>query len=208
MVRRKQKTKRWLSQHSRDPYVRRAGSEGYRSRAAYKLQQIDEKERLIRPGQTIVELGAAPGGWTQYIARRQQGKGTLVAVDLLDMAPVSGTAYIQGDFTDAAVRERIAEAVAGSPVDLVISDLAPNLTGVAVRDQAQAGALWIAVLEFATQVLAPGGNLLLKLFTGEEAEAIVRQCRSQFSSSVVRKPDASRSRSREFYLLNRGFRAG
>lgn len=206
MGRRKQKTKRWLREHSQDPYVRRAETSGFRSRAAFKLQEIDQKDRLVRPGQRVVELGSAPGGWTQYLAERLGGRGLLVTVDLLEMQPIAGSVHLQGDFTDPGLQRALAEVLRGEPVDLVISDLAPNITGVTVMDQARGREIWAAVLEFARQALAPGGGLLLKLFAGEEAQQIAKVCAQWFDKSVVRKPHASRSRSSEYYLLNQGFR--
>lgn len=202
---RKRKTRRWLQEHRGDEYVRRAGKLGYRSRAAFKLEQMDRRDRLFRPGQVVVELGAAPGGWTQYIAQRLGGKGAIFALDLIAMDPLPGVRHLCGDFTDPATRRALAGALGGRGVDLVISDMAPKITGVAVTDQARAAELGAAVLEFASQVLVPGGRLLLKMFAGEEAHHLERLCAASFAQSVVRKPDASRSRSREIYLLNSGF---
>lgn len=208
MGQRKRKTRRWLNEHRRDQYVRRAESSGYRSRAAFKLEQIDRRDRLVRPGQVIVELGAAPGGWTQYLARRLGGTGALFTVDEIAMAPVPGVHHLCGDFTDPATRQTLSRALTGRPVDLVISDMAPKITGVAVIDQAKSRELALTVLEFARQVLVPGGRLLVKLFSGDEVRDLVKVYAESFAESVVRKPDASRSRSREIYLLSSGFRSG
>ncbi len=203
---RKRKTKRWLQEHRSDHYVRRADAEGYRSRAAFKLEQIDRKNRLLRSGMTVVELGAAPGGWSQYLARRLRNKGRLITLDLLPMQAVSGVEHLQGDFTDPSVRELLKQQINNAPVDLVISDMAPNITGIAATDEARRAELWSAVLEFSREILAPGGSLLLKLFAGDEAQQLRQRCKQLFSKSLARKPDASRAHSSEYYLFNQGFR--
>ena len=196
-------SKRWLRDHERDPYVRKARRSKYRSRAAYKLQEIDQRDRLFRPGQLVVDLGAAPGSWSQYAASRIGPRGRVVAVDLLPMAPVNHVQIIEGDFGDVAIAARCLEALRGRKADLVISDMAPNLSGVRATDQARSMQLAELALEFATQVLAPGGDLLLKLFQGSGADEFRKELVEHFQRVIVRKPAASKSESREFYVLAR-----
>jgi 23S rRNA (uridine2552-2'-O)-methyltransferase len=201
-------SRRWLERHVSDAYVRKARRAGLRSRAAYKLEELDRLERLFRPGQAVAELGAAPGGWTQYLRRRLGPTGRIVAVDLLPIAPIEGVTLIQGDFADPAVQARVGEAL-GRPADLVISDLAPNISGVRDADDARCAALHEAVLDFARRHLAPGGILVLKVFEGAAAQEFRRRCTRFFASAAARKPGASRAESREFYLVCRSprFRA-
>jgi len=206
MGQRKRKTRQWLRRHEADPYVRRAVQQGYRSRAAFKLEDIDQRDRLLRPGMTVVELGAAPGGWTQYIARRLGGNGKVVAVDVVPMGDIAGVDFVHGDFLDPATLQAVQQSLGQRQADLVISDMAPKLTGIDATDQARTIELAEAALSFAEAVLVPGGSLLLKLFSGGESSAFRARCAARFSQSLVRKPAASRARSREFYLLNRGFR--
>jgi 23S rRNA (uridine2552-2'-O)-methyltransferase len=198
----------WIAEHERDNYVRRARSEGVRSRAAYKLEQLDRRDRLLRPGMIVVDLGAAPGGWSQYAVRRLSGRGRVVAVDLLAMDPIAGVDFIQGDFTDSAVVDALLERLGETRVDLVLSDMAPNISGVAGSDQARAMALCEAALCFALQVLAPGGRLLVKAFQGAGLDELRREMGGHFRRVLIRKPEASRSRSRELYLLADGFLGG
>jgi len=198
----------WVAEHERDNYVRRARSEGMRSRAAYKLEQLDRRDRLLRPGMVVVDLGAAPGGWSQYVARRLSGRGRVLAVDLLDMDPIAGVEFIRGDFTDTQVVAGLRERLGETPVDLVLSDMAPNISGIAGSDQARAMALCEAALYFARQVLAPGGKLLVKAFQGAGFDELRREMGDYFGRVLIRKPEASRSRSRELYLLGDGFREG
>jgi 23S rRNA (uridine2552-2'-O)-methyltransferase len=195
---------KWLRSHLRDPFVREASARGYRSRAALKLIQIDDRQRLLRPGACVVDLGAAPGGWTQVAVERVGSRGRVVAVDLLDMAPVHGATVLRGDFTDPGVRAHLQAQLRGVPVDLVMSDMAPNLTGMKDADQARAGQLAAQALEFAVALLREQGAVLIKLFHGAGMEEVVAQARTQFRSVSVRKPPASRSRSAETYLLGRG----
>ncbi len=201
----KRRTKRWLSAHRQDAFVRRAAQEGYRSRAAYKLMEIDRRDRLLRPGMTVVDLGAAPGGWSQYAASRVGDRGIVVAVDCIAMAPPPGVRFVHGDFTESGVQSQVKTVLEGRPVDLVISDLAPNITGVAAVDQARTATLLTAALAFAESILKREGTLLVKMFEGSESNRIRAECDRRFRRCAVRKPSASRARSREFYLLAQGF---
>jgi 23S rRNA (uridine2552-2'-O)-methyltransferase len=203
MKKRQAKTRAWHHRHVRDPCVRRALLQGYRSRAAFKLMEIDDRDRLIRPGMTVVDLGCAPGGWCQVVAQRLEGQGRIVGIDLLPMAALAGVEFIQGDFTDPATQERIRAALGGRPADLVICDMAPNISGVAETDQAKAYALTELALDFACRCLQPKGAFLVKIFQGSGFEAYVQALRSRFKSVQARKPEASRDRSREVYLLAR-----
>ena len=198
---------RWLQRHVSDPYVKRAQKEGVRSRSAYKLEELDQSDRLLQPGMTIVDLGAAPGGWSQYAARRLRSRGRVVAVDILPMESLPGVEFFQGDFSDSQVLDSVKQRLVGARVDLVISDMAPNITGVASRDQAQAIYLAELALEFAAETLKPGGNLLVKTFQGEGFNEFHRAMKSRFEKLVTRKPKASRAESRELYLLGKGFKA-
>ena len=197
---------RWLAEHHSDAYVKQARAQGYRSRAVFKLAQIQEKDHLIRPGMTVVDLGAAPGGWSQYAAGKLKGKGRIVALDILAMEPVAGVEFIQGDFREEAVLARLNETLGGQPVDLVLCDIAPNISGIASADQARSVHLAELALEFCKQALKPGGNLLIKVFQGEGFDAYLKELRSAFGTVQIRKPDASRDRSRELYLLARNYR--
>lgn len=199
-------SKAWLREHHADVYVNQARREGYRSRAAYKLLEIDGKDRLLRPGLAVVDLGAAPGGWSQVAAQRVGRQGRVIALDRLDMPPLPGVDFIRGDILDedyvAVVRERLGTQLA----DLVISDMAPNISGVDAVDQPRSIYLAELALDLAGRVLRPGGDLLVKVFQGSGSEAYMRDLRSAFTKVAVRKPQSSRARSREIYLLARGFR--
>jgi 23S rRNA (uridine2552-2'-O)-methyltransferase len=205
---RSKSSQQWLREHFSDEFVKRAQKDGYRSRAAYKLVEIDERDRLLRPGMTVVDLGAAPGGWTQYVAERVVPGGRVIALDILPMDPLPGVEVIQGDFTDASVLPRLHAALAGAPVDLVISDMAPNISGVGVSDQARAIYLAELALDFAAEHLRPGGQLLIKTFQGEGFPALYKAMQAAFRKVVTRKPQASRARSRETYLLGKEFIGG
>lgn len=194
---------RWLRRQQRDPYVARSRDEGYRSRATYKLQQLDAAERLFRPGMVVVDLGAAPGGFSQYAARRVGASGRVVAMDLLPMDPITGVDIVQGDFSTDAALSTLQGMLGERAVDLVISDMAPNITGNSVVDQPRAMLLAEMALEFAREQLKPGGDLVVKLFQGEGFEAFVTEARGSFRRVRLRKPAASRSASREMYLLAR-----
>lgn len=194
---------RWLREHFDDPYVKRAQQKGYRARAAFKLEELNARDKLIRPGMCIVDLGAAPGSWSQLAAELMGGRGRIVALDILPMAPLPGVQVLQADFTEDAALAALHEALGGQPVDLVMSDMAPNISGESAVDQPRAMYLAELALEFAGQVLRPGGDFLVKLFQGEGFDAYVRDVRQQFGKVVIRKPKASRPRSREVYLLAR-----
>jgi 23S rRNA (uridine2552-2'-O)-methyltransferase len=199
-------SKAWMREHVTDLYVKRAYAEGYRSRAAYKLQQIDARDKLLKPGMTVVDLGAAPGGWSQVAAKAVGPKGRVIAVDLLEMAQVPGVTVICGDFSEAATLAVLEQAVQGSPVDLVLSDMAPNISGIASADQARAMQLAELALDFASKHLKLHGNFLVKAFQGAGYEALVQSLRRAFLQVHTRKPDASRSRSSEVYLLGKSLR--
>ena len=201
MKRRPTSSKAWMQEHVNDEFVKRAKQDGYRARAAYKLIEIDDRDKLIRPGMTIVDLGAAPGSWSQVAARRLQGKGRVIALDLLEMAPVGGVNFIQGDFREQAVLEQLEQMLNGQPVDLVIADMAPNITGISAVDQASAAYLTELALEFSLKWLKPEGSFLVKVVAGSGFEDIVRDMRAGFDKVATRKPKASRDRSTEVYLL-------
>lgn len=205
---RRASSSRWLREHFDDPYVKRARQEGYRSRAAYKLAEIDRKDRLLRPGMTVVDLGAAPGGWSQYAARRVGERGTVIALDILPIDPLPGVTLLQGDFREQAVLDELQSMLDGRSVDLVISDMAPNTSGVKAVDQPRAMHLIELAVDFALGCLQPGGDLLVKGFQGEGFEAVLATLRSNFASTRTRKPAASRSRSPELYLLARNYAGG
>lgn len=199
-------SKRWLKEHFDDRYVQQAQKEGYRSRASYKLIELDEKDRLLRPGMRVLDLGAAPGGWSQVAANRVGDHGRVIASDILPMDSLAGVTFIQGDFTDEAVFRQILEALGDEPVDLVISDMAPNMSGMKNVDQPRAMNLAELADDLARRVLASGGTFVCKLFHGEGFDDFVRDCRQRFERVVVRKPEASRARSPEVYLVATGFR--
>lgn len=197
---------RWLKEHFDDPYVKMAQRDGYRSRASYKLLEIQEKDRVLRPGMTVVDLGAAPGGWSQVSSRVIGERGRLIASDILEMDSIPDVTFIQGDFTEDQVFQRILNAIGGNPVDLVISDMAPNMSGVRAADQPRAMYLCELALDLAFRVLRPGGDFLIKVFQGEGFDQYLKQVRESFDKVQMRKPTSSRDRSREQYLLARGFR--
>ncbi len=195
-----------MQQHVSDPYVRRARAEGYRSRAAYKLLELDQRDRLLRPGFAVVDLGAAPGGWSQVAAARVGASGRVLAVDILAMPPLPNVEFVLGDFRDPATQDRLARALGERLADLVLSDMAPNISGMAEVDQARSLELARAAVEFCRNHLKPGGTLLVKVFQGAGFEEFEAELRRRFLRVVVRKPGASRSRSAEVYVLARGFR--
>ena len=196
----------WLKEHFNDPYVKMAQKDGYRSRASYKLLEIQEKDRILRPGITVVDLGAAPGGWSQVTSRVIGDKGRLIASDILEMDSIPDVNFIQGDFTDDAVFAQILEAIGNQPVDLVLSDMAPNMSGVRESDQPRAMYLCELALDLSSRVLRPGGDFLIKIFQGEGFDLYHKQVRQMFDKVQMRKPLSSRDRSREQYMLARGFR--
>lgn len=199
-------SKSWLKEHFDDPYVKKAQKDGYRSRASYKLLEIQEKDRLLKPGITVLDLGAAPGGWCQVASRLIGDKGRIIASDILPMDSIADVTFIEGDFTEDAVFEEILQAIGDQQVDLVISDMAPNMSGTPEVDQPRAMYLCELALDMAAQVLRPGGNFLVKVFHGEGFDEYFRQMRGQFDKLVTRKPGASRGRSRETYLLAKGYK--
>lgn len=194
-------SKAWMQEHVTDEFVKRAQRDGYRARSAYKLIEIDEKDQLIKPGMTIVDLGAAPGSWSQVAVQRMQGQGQVIALDLLEMQPINNVDFIQGDFREEATLAALEEMLNNKPIDLVIADMAPNMSGINLVDQASAMYLTELALEFSTKWLKPGGNFLVKVFVGSGFDEIVRDMRSVFEKVVTRKPKASRDRSSEVYLL-------
>jgi 23S rRNA (uridine2552-2'-O)-methyltransferase len=199
-------SKAWMREHINDPYVQRAKAEGYRSRAAYKLLELDKKDRLLVPGQLVVDLGAAPGSWSQVVVAKLGTKGRVVAVDLLPMEPLAGVHFVQGDFSEQEVLDALLLALGGRKADLVISDLAPNISGIGVSDQARSMYLCELALEFARQCLAPGGSLLVKVFQGAGFTEFLAAMRKAFAKVGSRKPEASRGRSSEMYLLGKGLK--
>lgn len=196
----------WLKEHFDDEYVKRSWSDGYRSRASYKLLEIDEKDKLLKPGMTVVDLGAAPGGWSQVVAQRIGDHGRVVASDILEMEALAGVDFVQGDFTEDDVLEAILALVGDTRVDLVISDMAPNMSGQNAIDQPSAMYLVELALDLARQILKPNGNFLAKVFQGEGFEAYLKDMGTSFNKVITRKPSASRARSREVYLLGKGFK--
>jgi len=197
-------SKAWMQEHLNDPYVKLAQKEGYRARAAYKLMEIDDKDKLIRPGMTIVDLGSAPGSWSQVAIQRLKGQGKVIALDILDMQPIGGVTFIQGDFREESVLRQLEEKLNNVQVDLVIADMAPNISGVKDVDQAGAAYLTELALEFSREWLKPSGNFLVKVFIGAGFEEILKNMRQMFDKVVTRKPKASRDRSSEVYLLGIG----
>ncbi len=194
-------SRRWLQRHFADDFVKRARGAGYRSRAAFKLIEIQERDRILAPGMRVVDLGAAPGGWSQVAQHYVGDRGRVFALDLLPMDPISGVQCIQGDFRDEETLHRLREALSGSPVELVISDMAPNVSGIAAVDQPRAMYLCELALDSARELLNPGGGLVVKTFQGEGFDEFLKQIRTCFKRVVSRKPQASRPASREVYLV-------
>jgi 23S rRNA (uridine2552-2'-O)-methyltransferase len=197
---------KWLQRHVNDPYVKQAQKDGYRSRASYKLLEVQEKYKLIRPGMSVVDLGAAPGGWSQVTSRLIGGQGRLIASDILEMDSIPDVTFIQGDFTQDEVLAQILEAVGNSQVDLVISDMAPNMSGTPEVDMPKAMFLCELALDLAARILKPGGNFVIKVFQGEGFDAYVKDARQKFDKVQMIKPDSSRGSSREQYMLAWGYR--
>ena len=196
----------WMKEHFDDPYVKQSWQDGYRSRASYKLLALDEKDKLLRPGMTVIDLGAAPGGWSQVAADRVGSGGIVIASDILEMDALAGVDFIQGDFTEESVLNMILDRLGNRPVDLVMSDMAPNMSGMAAIDQPQAMYLVELALALARDTLSPGGSFFAKVFQGEGFDDFLKALRNDFQRVVTRKPDASRARSREVYLLAEGFK--
>lgn len=200
-MKRTRTSKAWMQEHVSDEYVKRAQKDGYRARAAYKLMEIDDKDHLIKPGMTIVDLGSAPGSWSQVAVQRLKGQGRVIALDLLEMAPIHGVDFIQGDFREEAVLHQLEQLLSSRQVDLVIADMAPNISGISAVDQARAAYLTELALDFCLKWLKPEGSFLVKVFAGSDFDGIVRNMRAGFEKVVTRKPKASRDRSSELYLL-------
>ena len=197
----------WLREHVNDTYVQRAKAEGYRSRASFKLMEIDDRDHLIRSGEIVVDLGATPGGWSQVAAKRMHGKGRVIALDLLEMNPLHGVDFIQGDFREEDVLRQLETKLAGEKLGLVLSDMAPNMSGNLLSDQARVMHLAELGLEFSRNWLKPDGAFLVKVFQGYGFDDFVREMRLVFKTVASRKPDASRDRSAEVYLLGRGLKS-
>ncbi len=205
MPKKRSSSRAWLKEHRDDPYVQRAQREGYRSRACYKLLEIQEKDRIIRPGMTVLDLGSAPGGWSQVAAELVGHRGRVIASDILPMDSLAGVEFIQGDFTEDEVFAAILNAVADDAVDAVISDMAPNMSGMNAVDQPRSMYLVELALDLARRVLVPGGSFVAKVFQGEGFDELLRDTRTSFDKVLTRKPGASRPRSREVYLVATGF---
>jgi 23S rRNA (uridine2552-2'-O)-methyltransferase len=196
----------WKRRQAADPYVKRAQDEGWRSRAVFKLEELDKKYRLIQGNSVVVDLGAAPGGWSQYAARKALPKGRIIALDVLEMEDLDGVEFIQGDFTEDIALQQLLEALGADRADLVLSDLAPNISGMRSVDQPRSMYLVELALELAVQILAPGGSFITKVFQGEGFDELLAECRKRFKTVRIRKPAASRQESRETYIVAGGFR--
>lgn len=205
-MKRSKTSKGWMMEHVNDPWVQRAKADGLRSRAAYKLMEIDDKDRLLKPGMVVVDLGAAPGSWCQVAARRIQPGGLLLALDILPMDPVPGVSFLQGDFREESVLAEFERLLDGRQVDLVLSDMAPNISGVSVSDDGRMMHLAELALDFADHHLRPGGNMLIKVFQGAGFMEYRKAMQERFETVATRKPEASRDRSAEQYLLGLRFR--
>jgi 23S rRNA (uridine2552-2'-O)-methyltransferase len=206
-MKRTKTSKTWMKEHVNDIFVKQARKEGYRSRAAYKLIEITERDHLLGPGMTIVDLGAAPGGWSQVASEKLGGKGRIIAVDLLEMPAIPGVTFVHGDFREPEVLAELKKKLEDRSLDLVISDMSPNITGISVMDQARGMHLAELALEFSIDQLNSGANFLVKVFQGRDFDAFLNAMRATFSRVVTRKPEASRNRSREIYLLGLGKRS-
>ncbi|WP_434213357.1 23S rRNA (uridine(2552)-2'-O)-methyltransferase RlmE [[Pseudomonas] boreopolis] len=204
---RSKSSQRWLKEHFSDPFVKKAQAEGMRSRAAYKLEELLERDRLLKPDMVVVDLGAAPGGWSQQVRKQMGDRGRVLALDILDMPPLAGVEFLHGDFREAAVLARFEEMLGGEPVDLVLSDMAPNKSGMDAVDQPRMMHLAELAMDFADNHLKPGGAFLIKLFQGVGFDDYVRELRRRYDKVSIRKPQASRKRSPEVYALGQGKRA-
>jgi 23S rRNA (uridine2552-2'-O)-methyltransferase len=205
MAKKRSSSKAWLKEHREDPYVQQAQRDGYRSRACYKLLELQSRDALLAAGMSVLDLGCAPGGWSQVAAELVGHEGRVIASDILPMDSLAGVEFIRGDFTEDAVFERILHAIGDRPVDVVISDMAPNMSGMNAVDQQRSMYLVELALDMARQVLAPNGSFVAKVFQGEGFDALVREARDVFTKVVTRKPESSRARSREVYLVAKGF---
>ena len=206
-MQRSKSSQRWLKEHFDDPYVKRAQAEGWRSRAVFKLQELLERDRLLRPGMVVVDLGAAPGGWSQMVREQLKDAGRIIALDILPMQGIAGVEFIEGDFREDAVLHALEASLRGEKVDLVLSDMAPNMSGVEMTDQARSMHLAELAQEFAASNLKPGGTFLIKLFQGRGFDEFLRNLRTGYERVSIRKPKASRMRSNEVYALGVGKRA-
>lgn len=204
---RSKSSSRWLQEHVNDPYVKRAQKDGYRARSSYKLIELDEKDRLLRPGMLVIDLGSAPGGWSQIAAARVGDKGRVVATDILPMDALKGVEFIQGDFREEAVLNQVLDSLGAEKADLVLSDMSPNISGVSSADQAASIYLLELALDMVRRVLKPKGVFVAKLFQGAGSDEYLKEVRAAFDKVSIRKPAASRSRSREVYLVAKGFKA-
>ncbi|KTD58346.1 ribosomal RNA large subunit methyltransferase (cell division protein FtsJ) [Legionella sainthelensi] len=204
-MKRTKSSKRWLQEHFDDVYVKKAQAEGYRSRAVYKLKEVDDKESLLKPGMTVVDLGAAPGGWTQYVSEQLKGSGHIIALDILPMDALPDVHFILGDFREEEVFQKLINLIPERSVDLLLSDMAPNMSGSKAIDIPRAMYLVELAFDFAEKMLKPGGAMLTKVFHGSGFDDLVKQARSSFEKVVIRKPLASRARSKETYLLAKGY---
>lgn len=207
MAKRSASSHQWLQRHVSDEYVKRAQRDGYRSRAAYKLQEIDQRDKILRSGLVVVDLGATPGGWSQVAVKKTGSKGRVFALDILPMVPLENVVFIEGDFREESVMVQLLSAIENQGVDLVMSDMAPNISGLKAVDQPKAMYLAELAMEFARQRLKPGGDFLVKVFQGEGFDEFCREMRQNFDKVVTRKPKASRAESREVYLLGLGYKA-
>lgn len=203
---RSKSSQRWIREHFDDPFVKKSQKDGYRSRAVYKLEELDKKYNLLKKGHTIVDLGAAPGGWSQYAAYKLEDSGKIFALDILAMDPLPDVEFIQGDFREEAVLNQLLEMIGKRKADVVLSDMAPNMSGLDGVDQPRAMYLTELALELAQTVLTQGGNYVVKVFQGEGFDDYIRTCRTVFNKVMIRKPEASRGRSREVYVLGYGFK--
>ncbi|SDB46189.1 23S rRNA Um-2552 2'-O-methyltransferase [Pseudidiomarina indica] len=199
-------SKRWLQEHFNDHYVQQAQRKGLRSRAVFKLEEIQQKDRILKQGQTVVDLGAAPGGWSQYVVDALHGNCQVIACDILPMDPIAGVDFLQGDFREEAVLDALLTRIGGKNVDVVLSDMAPNMSGNDNVDQPRAMYLVELALDMCHQVLKPNGSFVVKVFHGEGFEAFLKNVRAAFTTVKTRKPDSSRARSREVYLVATGYK--
>ena len=206
MATRSKSSQRWLKEHFSDPYVKKAQADGLRSRAAYKLEELLERDRLLKPGMVVVDLGAAPGGWSQFVRQAMGDSGRVVAMDILDMPPLAGVDFLHGDFREDSVLSQLEAMLGGARVDLVLSDMAPNKSGVDAVDQPRMMHLAELAMAFADDHLKPGGAFLIKLFQGTGSDDYIRELRRRYDKVAIRKPDASRKRSPEVYALGQGKR--
>ena len=206
-MKRTKSSKGWMRQHVNDPFVQQAKLQGYRARSAYKLLEIDAKDQLLKPGMRVVDLGSTPGGWSQVAAQKVGAAGHVFALDVLEMLGLPGVSFILGDFTESAILDELKAKLGGQMVDLVISDMAPNISGIPLADQAKSYYLAELALDFAVKHLKPGANFLVKVFQGGDFEAYVKALRLHFQQVQIRKPEASRNHSKEVYLLGKGLKA-